>query len=325
MSGNLAFTSEEIKALATKGGLLALEIKCDSLSDMDEICDIILQAQTLGARKIILFSEHSISSQNSTLLTDFINAHDMHAAVENNPESTDSQRHQYACLINSIGDVMPCAGIPIPVGNIRKNALNEIIRESEVIQDLRNAQQMIKDPCGSCDELEHCAGRRGLAYQQTGDYLASDPTCERNSERQSEIIHLPVPVDQLIPQHPPLRLIDELVAIGERRGTVRMRVPEESPFLDAAGCLDEVTFFEMVAQATAAYEGFRTNRFKDQRIEGFLLGARNFEILGQAHVGDILIITACKEAEFGDFTIVWGEIHCDEKILARGNIKLWHN
>ncbi len=90
-------------------------------------------------------------------------------------------RHQVSCLVSATGDVMPCVGVTIPVGNIREDNLADIIRNSEVINNLKNYREMIKGECRDCDKAAECYGCRGAAFQLTGDYLASDPTCWRNS------------------------------------------------------------------------------------------------------------------------------------------------
>jgi len=232
-------------------------------------------------------------------------------------------RHQYSCLVNSTGNVMPCVGVTIPVGNIREQKLADIIQNSEVMQDLRQYQQTMKGPCAACEKASHCYGCRGAAYQLTGDYLASDPLCWLNIKHQDDIHYLPIAVEKLIPQRDMMCLVSELVSVEERHGTVRVEINDDCMFVDEQGCLDEVAFFEMVAQAAAAYEGFRTNRFDDRRVEGYLLGARKFKIYDRAHVGDILMITATKQAEFGEFSIIRGDIRCGDALLAEGEIKLW--
>jgi radical SAM protein with 4Fe4S-binding SPASM domain len=90
-------------------------------------------------------------------------------------------RHQVSCLVTANGEVMPCVGVTIPVGNIRENRLADILRNSEVINNLKNFREMIKGECHDCEKAAECYGCRGAAYQLTGDYLASDPTCWRNS------------------------------------------------------------------------------------------------------------------------------------------------
>jgi radical SAM protein with 4Fe4S-binding SPASM domain len=93
-------------------------------------------------------------------------------------------RHQFSCLVTSKGDVMPCVGVTIPVGNVRERSLSNIIQTSQVLQDLRNYRHTIKGPCRTCEKAVECYGCRGAAFQLTGDYLASDPMCWRNAVRQ---------------------------------------------------------------------------------------------------------------------------------------------
>ena len=89
-------------------------------------------------------------------------------------------RHQVSCVVNADGQVMPCVGVTIPLGSIREQRLADILRH-QVVADLKNYRQTIKGPCRSCEKSEECYGCRGAAYQMTGDYLASDPTCWKNS------------------------------------------------------------------------------------------------------------------------------------------------
>ncbi|MCP3887988.1 MAG: radical SAM protein [Desulfobulbaceae bacterium] len=91
-------------------------------------------------------------------------------------------RHQVSCLVTATGDIFPCVGVTIALDNIRNNSLSDILLNSEVIRNLKNFKEMIKGECRDCEKAAECYGCRGAAYQLTGDYLASDPTCWRNSE-----------------------------------------------------------------------------------------------------------------------------------------------
>lgn len=90
-------------------------------------------------------------------------------------------RHQVSCVVTARGDVMPCVGVTIPLDNIRRRPLADILQSSEVIANLKNYRKTIKGPCRTCEKSSECYGCRGAAYQLTGDYLASDPTCWRNT------------------------------------------------------------------------------------------------------------------------------------------------
>jgi len=234
-------------------------------------------------------------------------------------------RHQFSCLLNSQGYVLPCVGVNIPLGNIRQKSLKDILQESEVMEDLRNYRANIKGPCRECAKSDNCYGCRGAAYQLTGDYLASDPLCWENNERQNDIVHLPVAVDKLIPQQAPMRVIDTLIRVAERSAEVNVTIANDMLFVREDGTLDESVYLEMIAQAAAALAGFKDLGVNDKVIDGFLLGAKKFEILGKARIGDTLTISIFKYARFGDFGIIKGTICLGEDILAEGEIKIWQN
>jgi len=60
-------------------------------------------------------------------------------------------RHFYSLYVKSNGDVIPCSGIDYTVGNVRNSSLQNIIIESEVLQDLRHIDEKIKGKCKDCD------------------------------------------------------------------------------------------------------------------------------------------------------------------------------
>ena len=65
----------------------------------------------------------------------------------------------------------------------RLEPLADILRDSDVIQNLKRHRETIKGPCRECDRAAECYGCRGAAFQMTGDYLASDPLCWNNNRR----------------------------------------------------------------------------------------------------------------------------------------------
>ncbi len=87
------------------------------------------------------------------------------------------RRHLYSCLVNSEGFVQACTGVDIPLGNVLEKPLADILKESDVIRDLRGIYDNIAPGCRECRLAGDCYGCRGNAYQITGDYLSADPTC----------------------------------------------------------------------------------------------------------------------------------------------------
>jgi len=91
------------------------------------------------------------------------------------------KRHLYSCLVNSQGYVQPCTGVDKFIGNIREKSLKDILMESPSIKSLRNIYKNIEGACAKCKHIFDCYGCRGNAYQTTGNFLASDPTCWLNN------------------------------------------------------------------------------------------------------------------------------------------------
>ena len=232
-------------------------------------------------------------------------------------------RHLFSCLVTANGDVMPCVGVTIPVGNIRRNKLADILRDSEVVQDLRRYRENIKGPCSECDRLEECYGCRGSAYQLTGDYLASDPLCWRISGRKDEIRKLPLPVDGIVPQKPPMRMVDTLVSVGEKQAVTELTIEADCPLLDNQGRLDETAYVEIIAQSAAAMNGFRLRKNGNGKHEGLLTGVKSLKIFEIARKGETLRVDVRKSAKFENFGIVTGSVFRRGDEIARGEIKIW--
>jgi radical SAM protein with 4Fe4S-binding SPASM domain len=234
-------------------------------------------------------------------------------------------RHQFSCAVSSEGNVQPCVGVTIPIGNVKEKKLKDILGDSEVVQDLKRYRHMIKGPCGSCENLSECYGCRGAAYQLTGDYLASDPLCWKNMNKKQDILYLPVEASRLVPHRHPMLLIDRLVEMKERASVSEMTVRADSIFVNGTGTLDEAAYPEIISQAIAAQEGFRKLGSREAQPEGFLLGVKKLEVLGTARIGDTLRISVFKAAKYGDFGIVNGEVSRGTEIIARGEVKVFQS
>lgn len=88
------------------------------------------------------------------------------------------------CAIQPNGLVTPCVFMPIIVGDLRKESLQDIWLSSKVMNDLRDREKL-KGRCGDCFYKYVCGGCRARAYAYCRDYLAPDPGCIRELEEPS--------------------------------------------------------------------------------------------------------------------------------------------
>ncbi len=232
------------------------------------------------------------------------------------------KRHLFAAHVTACGTLFACVGITIPLGNIRTEPLAEILKLSEVIEDIRAFDEKIKQPCRTCSKTVDCYGCRGSAYQLTGDYLAGDALCWKADGVPIE--SLPVSVAHIIPHGPTIRMVDQLVQLGERRATTSFEVKKDSLWVDANGKLDEVAYIEIIAQSFATSHGFHLTAEERAAHRGLLLGISNVTVTGKSQAGDRLTIEIRKITRFGDFGIVEGEVrHEDGRLIAVAQVKVW--
>jgi radical SAM protein with 4Fe4S-binding SPASM domain len=80
--------------------------------------------------------------------------------------------------ISPEGEVAPCPLLldHVSAGNVMKQDLKEILFESDLFKKVLNRSE-IKGKCGSCKYNFTCGGCRVMAYYQSGDIMAEDPTC----------------------------------------------------------------------------------------------------------------------------------------------------
>jgi AdoMet-dependent heme synthase len=79
-------------------------------------------------------------------------------------------------FISHIGDVFPSGFLPLKAGNVKKESLVGIYRNSDLFMRLRDNTNL-KGKCGVCEFRELCGGSRSRAWSTTGDIFESDPVC----------------------------------------------------------------------------------------------------------------------------------------------------
>jgi len=145
---------------------LAEEHKIAILSTTPQLARVALQAHSPTQDDIIMPLAHMEAtkiSKRATALADFIGG---------------CGAGRFYCAISPEGNVQPCVFMPLVVGNLKTEKLEDIWLNSPVFKDLRDRGNL-KGRCGSCEFKFVCGGCRARAYAYHDDYLMSDPGCIR--------------------------------------------------------------------------------------------------------------------------------------------------
>jgi AdoMet-dependent heme synthase len=79
-------------------------------------------------------------------------------------------------FVSNLGDIYPSGFLPLFCGNVRKDSLVDVYRNSEIFRALHSPDQF-HGKCGLCEYSHICGGSRARAFAHTGDALGTDPFC----------------------------------------------------------------------------------------------------------------------------------------------------
>jgi len=80
------------------------------------------------------------------------------------------------CFVSSRGEVFPCGYLPTQAGDVTKQSLGDIWRDSDVFRQLRD-YSLLEGKCGVCGYRKVCGGCRARAFAKTGSMLSEEPFC----------------------------------------------------------------------------------------------------------------------------------------------------
>ncbi len=79
-------------------------------------------------------------------------------------------------FISHQGEVFPSGFLPVSAGNVRRESLADLYRNSPLFKALRD-EENLHGKCGVCEFRQVCGGSRARAYALTGDMFAEEPCC----------------------------------------------------------------------------------------------------------------------------------------------------
>lgn len=128
-------------------------------------------------------------------------------------------------------------------------------------------------------------------------------------------------ITDLIPQRPPMVMIDKLIFADEKTGIGIFRAGPLNP-LCFEGFLSEAGIIESIAQTAAAFTGYsRISRSKAVK-KGFIGSVKNLRIYSLPPADSKVISEITVENELLGFTIIKGKVVCNNKLVAECEMRI---
>jgi predicted hotdog family 3-hydroxylacyl-ACP dehydratase len=135
--------------------------------------------------------------------------------------------------------------------------------------------------------------------------------------------NFPIPVEQLIPHRPPLRLVDLLLEHDGQNGVVQSTFLPGNIGLLEDGSVEQSVMVELIAQSFAAVKGY-TDLLEGKPVgRGYLVGVKRCAFLGTAFCRERLLIHIAKTGETDEFSLAEGRVMREEEVLTSGNVMVW--
>lgn len=125
----------------------------------------------------------------------------------------------------------------------------------------------------------------------------------------------------LIPQRPPMTMIDALIAADEKSARGLLFIRESNLFCEN-GMLAEPGLIEFIAQTAAAYTGFKNKTTNKEVSEGYIGAIKNLVIHELPKINSRIESEIVVENEIIGYTIISGRVYQDDRLLAECEMRI---
>jgi predicted hotdog family 3-hydroxylacyl-ACP dehydratase len=126
---------------------------------------------------------------------------------------------------------------------------------------------------------------------------------------------------ELIPQRPPMTMIDALTAADEKSARGKLFIAETNLFSNN-GALAEPGLIEFIAQTAAAYTGYKNKTSNKEVSEGYIGAIKNLVIYELPRVNSLIESEIVIENEIVGYTIITGRVYLDGQLLAECEMRI---
>lgn len=128
----------------------------------------------------------------------------------------------------------------------------------------------------------------------------------------------------LIPQRPPMQMIDKLIHADERSATGSLYIQPDNLFCEN-GLFREPGILEFIAQTAAAYTGYRNKLSQQPVTEGYIGAIKNLVVSTLPAVNKEIRSAIVVENEIVGYTIVTGKVFYEDQVIATCEMRILLN
>jgi predicted hotdog family 3-hydroxylacyl-ACP dehydratase len=125
----------------------------------------------------------------------------------------------------------------------------------------------------------------------------------------------------LIPQRPPMALIDSLTHSDEKSAGGRLFIRESNVFCEN-GFLQEGGLIEFIAQTAAAFEGYRQVILKEPVKPGFIGAVKNLSVYLLPEINTEIQSEITVDSELLGYTLITGKIFQNKAVVAECEMRI---
>jgi predicted hotdog family 3-hydroxylacyl-ACP dehydratase len=126
----------------------------------------------------------------------------------------------------------------------------------------------------------------------------------------------------LIPQRPPMVMVDHLLEVEDQGCKTSLRVKEENIFV-SEGKLTEPGLLEHIAQSAAARQGYLSRKSGFAPPIGYIGAIQQVEILGLPKINDEIVTKITIKNQIFEVMIISAVVYRNEIELARCEMKIF--
>lgn len=127
---------------------------------------------------------------------------------------------------------------------------------------------------------------------------------------------------QMIPQKPPMAMIDTIIAVNAQKAVTALTITENNIFCEE-GFFQAAGLSENIAQTAAAQVGYLSHLAGEAPPVGFIGAIKNLNIEQLPSIGDQLITEIEIEHEIMGFTLINGISKVGDQIMAQCQMKIF--